>query len=117
MAIKEPLASSADSQMTGITLQTAGQEQDNNNSGGFADKDSVTEQPDEEAAAPAGYKSDAPDGGVQAWLVVLGAWCTSFCSFGWLNSESIASVSMGGLGHLTRLQASASSRSTTPRTR
>lgn len=30
--------------------------------------------------------SDAPDGGAVAWLVVLGAWCTSFCSFGWLNS-------------------------------
>jgi hypothetical protein len=29
----------------------------------------------------------APDGGTAAWLVVLGAWCTSFCSFGWLNSE------------------------------
>jgi hypothetical protein len=27
-----------------------------------------------------------PDGGTVAWLVVLGAWCTSFCSFGWLNS-------------------------------
>ncbi|KAH7131116.1 major facilitator superfamily transporter [Dactylonectria macrodidyma] len=88
MAVKEPLASSADSQMTGITLQTAGQEQDNN--GGFTDKESVTEQPDEEAAAPAGgYKSDAPDGGLKAWLVVLGAWCTSFCSFGWLNSVGV----------------------------
>ncbi|KAK2017351.1 major facilitator superfamily transporter [Colletotrichum eremochloae] len=30
--------------------------------------------------------SDAPDGGLVAWLVVLGAWCTSFCSFGWVNS-------------------------------
>jgi hypothetical protein len=25
---------------------------------------------------------EAPDGGTAAWLVVLGAWCTSFCSFG-----------------------------------
>jgi hypothetical protein len=32
--------------------------------------------------------SDAPDGGTAAWLVVLGAWCTSFCSFGWLNSST-----------------------------
>ncbi|KAF5231784.1 hypothetical protein FAUST_9080 [Fusarium austroamericanum] len=30
--------------------------------------------------------SGAPDGGLEAWLVVLGAWCTSFCSFGWINS-------------------------------
>lgn len=28
-----------------------------------------------------------PDGGLEAWLVVVGAWCTSFCSFGWVNSE------------------------------
>lgn len=28
----------------------------------------------------------APDGGLAAWSVVLGAWCTSFCSFGWMNS-------------------------------
>lgn len=32
--------------------------------------------------------SDAPDGGAAAWLVVFGAWCTSFCSFGWLNSNN-----------------------------
>lgn len=82
MAIKEPLASSADSQMTGMTLQTAGREAEND----FTDKSSVAEQPDAEAAPPASYKSDAPDGGVTAWLVVLGAWCTSFCSFGWINS-------------------------------
>ncbi|KZZ97557.1 Major facilitator superfamily domain, general substrate transporter [Moelleriella libera RCEF 2490] len=27
-----------------------------------------------------------PDGGLEAWLVVLGAWCVSFCSYGWINS-------------------------------
>jgi hypothetical protein len=36
-------------------------------------------------ASPA-FVSEAPDGGLVAWLVVLGAWCTSFCSFGWINS-------------------------------
>lgn len=30
---------------------------------------------------------DFPDGGLEAWLVVLGAWCVSFCSYGWINSE------------------------------
>lgn len=30
-----------------------------------------------------------PDGGLEAWLVVVGAWCTSFCSFGWVNSIGI----------------------------
>ena len=27
-----------------------------------------------------------PDGGSAAWLVVLGAWCCSFSSPGWINS-------------------------------
>ncbi|BCS20328.1 MCT family MFS transporter [Aspergillus puulaauensis] len=30
-----------------------------------------------------------PDGGTAAWLVILGCWCTSFCSFGWLNSVGV----------------------------
>ena len=52
-----------------------------------------TDRSDEEKGhappAPGGYGSGAPDGGLVAWLVVLGAWCTSFCSFGWINSMSI----------------------------
>jgi hypothetical protein len=28
-----------------------------------------------------------PEGGFQAWIVVLGAWCCSFCCYGWINSE------------------------------
>lgn len=28
-----------------------------------------------------------PDDGAAAWLVVLGAWCCSFSSPGWVNSE------------------------------
>ncbi|CAI6090170.1 unnamed protein product [Clonostachys chloroleuca] len=32
---------------------------------------------------------DIPDGGAAAWLVVFGTWCTSFCSFGWINSVGI----------------------------
>lgn len=32
-------------------------------------------------------QSPPPDGGFAAWCVVVGAWCTSFCSFGWLNSK------------------------------
>ena len=27
-----------------------------------------------------------PEGGLKAWLVVLGCWCTSFASFGFVNS-------------------------------
>jgi hypothetical protein len=28
-----------------------------------------------------------PDGGLAAWLVVLGGFCTVFASFGWINCE------------------------------
>lgn len=41
----------------------------------------------EKAVQPAPqWGSDAPDGGLTAWSVILGLWCTAFCSFGWLNS-------------------------------
>lgn len=29
--------------------------------------------------------SQFPDGGLRAWLVVIGAFCCIFCSFGWVN--------------------------------
>ena len=28
-----------------------------------------------------------PDGGTAAWLIVLGGWCCSFNSMGWMNSK------------------------------
>lgn len=31
--------------------------------------------------------SQVPDGGLRAWMVVSGAFCCVFCSFGWLNCE------------------------------
>lgn len=40
----------------------------------------------EKATQPKNPGNDAPDGGTIAWLVALGAWCASFCTFGWLNS-------------------------------
>ena len=39
-----------------------------------------------QAAAPTPVGNGPPNGGLRAWLVVVGAWCTSFCSFGWINS-------------------------------
>lgn len=44
----------------------------------------------EKAPAPKSWGSEAPDGGITAWLVVLGCWCTGFCSFGWLNCAEIS---------------------------
>jgi hypothetical protein len=29
--------------------------------------------------------SEFPDGGLEAWLVLTGAFCCLFCSFGWIN--------------------------------
>lgn len=31
------------------------------------------------------HPSDFPDGGLQAWLVVLGGWCGLFCTFGFVS--------------------------------
>ena len=41
---------------------------------------------------PAFDPRDNPDGGRDAWLVVLGAFCCMFCSFGWINCESLFSL-------------------------
>ncbi|KAI9162723.1 MFS general substrate transporter [Paramyrothecium foliicola] len=30
--------------------------------------------------------NEPPDGGATAWLVILGAWCASFCAYGWINT-------------------------------
>jgi hypothetical protein len=39
------------------------------------------------ASPPLFDPRDNPDGGREAWLVVLGAFCCMFCSFGWINCE------------------------------
>jgi MFS family permease len=35
------------------------------------------------------HPSQFPDGGLEAWLVVAGAACGMFCSFGWLNAIGV----------------------------
>lgn len=50
--------------------------------GGETERD--TEDPPE--PSPDGPPDGPPDGGAAAWLVVLGAWCCSFSSPGWINS-------------------------------
>lgn len=44
------------------------------------------------------HGQDAPDGGTTAWLVVLGVWCTSFCSFGWITSMK-PQIPLDGIQH------------------
>lgn len=69
-----------------------------------------------EKATPASNNTApvAPDGGTTAWLVVLGAWCTAFCSFGWLNSMFLAAT-VTGLYVLMFLQVSVFSNNITKR--
>jgi hypothetical protein len=43
----------------------------------------------EQVVQPKPFGSAAPDGGLAAWLVILGVWCCSFCSYGWMNSIGI----------------------------
>lgn len=45
------------------------------------DEDDPENQPSEDED-----EDRIPDGGRAAWLAVLGAWCVSFCSYGWINS-------------------------------
>ncbi|KAL8953618.1 MAG: hypothetical protein Q9222_000544 [Ikaeria aurantiellina] len=46
--------------------------------------------------AVAGFDpSSFPDGGVQAWLAVSGAFCCLFCSFGWINCKRAHNQSLG----------------------
>ncbi len=35
-----------------------------------------------------------PDGGSAAWLVLLGAWCCSFSSPGWINSTLVRIITV-----------------------
>lgn len=41
----------------------------------------------DEEASPEPAPTEPPNGGSRAWLVVLGCWCASFCSWGWINSK------------------------------
>lgn len=60
--------------------------------------------------------SSFPDGGLQAWLVVSGAFCCLFCSFGWINCTWTSGEASPLLGLFYSLisssQVSASSRLT-----
>ncbi|KAJ5147251.1 monocarboxylate permease [Penicillium atrosanguineum] len=50
------------------------------------DEKPLTLQTQDVEKPSAGNPDDpAPDGGLQAWLVVLGSWCALFCTFGWIN--------------------------------
>lgn len=49
------------------------------------------EEPTSSPPPPSGKidPSSFPDGGFQAWLVIVGTFCCLFVSFGWVNCECI----------------------------
>jgi hypothetical protein len=72
------------------------------NSTAASDHSTVVEKSDDgnkvqDAEAPKAWSSEdpPPDGGLQAWLMVLGAWCALFCTFGWINSTSTYQMKIG----------------------
>ena len=59
---------------------------------GIANADIEEEAQSEKRRAPVtggANPADFPDGGFEAWTVVLGGWCCLFCSFGWINCVGI----------------------------
>lgn len=41
---------------------------------------------------PVDSAQDFPDGGLKAWLNVVGGWCIFFSLFGWVNGKYISST-------------------------
>ena len=63
-----------------ILPETAGEPQD---------VDLEKAQQEEKPKGPPGFDpSSFPDGGLEAWLAVSGAFCCLFCSFGWINGNT-----------------------------
>lgn len=73
-----------------VEKQTAGQFVQESHDAEKAEQVTQTAAP--EPAPP----SMPPDGGWQAWLVVMGAFCSLFVSFGWINCELLP----GGMDHI-----------------
>ena len=56
-----------------------------------SDKEVCLEEGQDDSLNAGSDTDEAPDGGLAAWLVVVGAWCASFCGYGWINSKSSSS--------------------------
>ena len=55
--------------------------------------DNDVEKGSEKPTTPAVFDPrQNPDGGLKAWLCVLGGFCTLFCSFGWINCRLIQAL-------------------------
>lgn len=67
---------------------------DDNKSPACNTPDNVFNEGSTETRAPAdadkGELHDpAPDGGLRAWLALLGSWCMLFCTFGLINCKEL----------------------------
>ncbi|KAH8822093.1 putative MFS transporter [Xylogone sp. PMI_703] len=76
------LTSSKETNLAGDDIET-------NLSGIASEKGSVAGELPAGPSTAAAPTDALPDGGAEAWMVVAGAWCTSFCSFGWINSIGV----------------------------
>lgn len=80
-----------------------------------SEKEKVT-QPDHETAlkkeATGPNPDDPPDGGFQAWLVVVGGFCAVFCGFGWINCENLSTVDVTAVRFANVTKVSVSSKIT-----
>lgn len=54
-----------------------------------AEADIEKAQPAPPGPPPGMAPADFPDGGVEAWLVVFGGWCSLFCTFGLINCVGV----------------------------
>ncbi|CAK7204205.1 hypothetical protein SEUCBS139899_006959 [Sporothrix eucalyptigena] len=94
-----PAAAIAEGDASGIRTKETDPEKNSISPAGSGDDDDNENDADVVEGIPPGGAdlaqtnsfsfTDVPDGGFRAWLVVFGAWCTSFCSFGWINSVGI----------------------------
>lgn len=53
----------------------------------YPEKDTESGQSSADARVRPSSIAIRPDGGLEAWMVVVGAWGSSFCSWGWINSK------------------------------
>jgi hypothetical protein len=49
----------------------------------------LEKEPQDGSAIPLSNHDNYPDGGLRAWLVVVGAWCISFATWGFVNGYGV----------------------------
>jgi hypothetical protein len=94
------IVSSTDSdsiQLSNSSTPTMSMHENNDTEKGLAPSEKDVQSPSEKSVAAGPVPATPvigppPDGGTQAWLVVLGAFCGLFVSFGWINCKFCLNV-------------------------